>query len=118
MNTLPAQLILASTLLVASFASLAAGAIAKGQGTRVGFSHSFDNIQGASNRALAECGAGCKVILTFDRGCGAYSMDRNSGAYGVARAPNRAAAENAAMGFCRQYGGKSCYVRTWTCTNR
>lgn len=108
----------ACLLLAGASSAQAAGAIAKGQGTRVGYSHSFDTVQGASQRALNECGGGCKVILTFNQGCGAYAMDRNSGAYGVGRGANRATAENYAMGFCRKYGGTGCYIRTWTCTNR
>lgn len=112
------RLALAGLLLGTHLAADAAGAIAKGQGTRTGYAHSFSNTNLASQRALSECGAGCKVILTFDSGCGALAMDRNSTAHGVARGANRAAAESYALGFCRKYGGTSCYVRTWTCTNR
>jgi Domain of unknown function (DUF4189) len=96
----------------------AAGAIAKGQGTRTGYAHGFDNTSAASRRALQECGAGCKVLVTFETGCAALSMDRNSDAHGVARGANRATAENYALGYCRKFGGTSCYIRTWTCTSR
>ena len=94
----------------------AAGAIAKGAGTRTGYAHGFANTSAASARALQECGAGCKVVVTFYTGCAALSMDQNSSAYGVARGANRAAAESYALGFCRKFGGTSCYIRTWTCT--
>jgi hypothetical protein len=118
MPSLCIRLALAGLLLGAHLAADAAGAIAKGDGTRTGYAHSFSNTNQASQRALNECGAGCKVVVTFDTGCAALAMDRNSTAFGAGRGANRAAAENYAMGFCRQYGGKSCYVRTWTCAER
>lgn len=96
----------------------AAGAIAKGDGTRTGYAHSYNNTATASTRALQECGAGCKVIVTFDTGCAALSLDKNSTAFGTGRGANRATAENYALSYCRKYGGTNCYVRTWTCTNR
>lgn len=118
MNHTLARIAIAMLLISFHQGAEAAGAIAKGAGTRTGYAHGFDNTAQASNRALQECGAGCKVVVTFDTGCAALSMDRNSSAHGVARGANRATAENYALGFCRKFGGTSCYIRTWTCTNR
>ena len=118
MNHTLARIAMAGLLLAIPHAAVAAGAIAKGAGTRATYAHSYDTTAAASNRALQECGAGCKVVVTFDTGCAALAMDKNSTAHGVARGANRATAENYALGFCRKFGGTNCYVRTWTCTNR
>ncbi|MBL8517792.1 MAG: DUF4189 domain-containing protein [Betaproteobacteria bacterium] len=113
-----ARIAIAALLIGTHHAAEAAGAIAKGDGTRTGYAHSHANTAAASARALQECGPGCKVLVTFDTGCAALSMDKNSTAHGAARGANRAAAENYALGFCRKFGGTNCYIRTWTCTNR
>ena len=118
MNGTFARIALIALLLGFHQQAISAGAIAKGAGTRAGYAHGFANTSAASAHALKECGAGCKVIVTFETGCAAMSLDRDSSAVGAARGANRATAENYALGFCRKYGGTSCYIRTWTCTGR
>ena len=71
----------------------------------------------AQARALAECGAGCSVVLTFGR-CAAYAADQDADSTaGWAEAyASASAAQEAALAECRSRGGGSgCIVRAWGC---
>ena len=50
-------------------------AIDEGQGDQYGWAVDHRTAEAAREGALRECGAGCSVVLTFDR-CGAYAADQ------------------------------------------
>ena len=63
----------------------------------------------APSAALRECGAGCSVVLTFER-CPAYAADQDADSTAVGWA------ESSALGECSSRGGGSgCIVRVWGC---
>ena len=106
-------------------ASLAVGqgpvgalAVDERQGDQYGWAVDYETAAAARAAALGECGAGCSVVLTFDR-CGAYAADQDadSTAMGWAEAYDSAAsARAAALSECRARGGGSgCVVRAWGC---
>ena len=106
-------------------ASLAVGQVPVGalavdarQGDQYGWAVDYETAVAARAAALGECGAGCSVVLTFDR-CGAYAADQDadSTAVGWAEAHDSAAsARAAALSECRARGGGSgCIVRAWGC---
>jgi hypothetical protein len=93
------------------------GAIAFAPGSgRAGWSFDYDTRANAENRALANCGAGCKVVTWFKNACGALAVGHNNG-YGAGWADSRAAAEQKAMGYCRA-NSSNCDIRRWVCTTR
>jgi hypothetical protein len=108
--------------IVLSAQALANGAIAidHAKGNRWGVAYDHPNMASAEQRALNECGRGCKVVLRFPRGCGAYSIDRTKGStvYAWAGDNSRAAAERQAMAGCRNRGGTQCMIRAWGCNSR
>ncbi len=116
----------AATLAVSLFAAqaLANGALAidSNQGGRYGFSYNFANMNGAEQRALSECGGGCRVVVRFQSGCAAYAADQASGstAYGWGTDGSSGAAQNRALQECRSRGGAraNCIVRVWGCNSR
>ena len=81
-----------------------------------GYSYDYDSRDGAEERALQECGPGCKVVLWFKNACGALAVGEGSG-YGTGWASSRSEAENLAMGYCRQNTG-GCEISRWVCTTR
>jgi uncharacterized protein DUF4189 len=95
-------------------------AIDSNQGPRYGFSYDYPTMSGAERRALNECGSGCRVVLRFSTGCGAYAADqaRGSTVYGWGTARTGPGAQNRAMSECRAHGGSSCVVRAWACNSR
>src|SRR5271154_5870814 len=60
-------------------------------------SHSYDyaSQDEAEERAMQECGAGCKVVLWFKNSCGALAAGQGHG-YGVGWASSRSEAESLA----------------------
>jgi len=102
-------------------ASLANGALAldSNQGPAYGFSYDYPDMRGAEQRAVRECGQGCRVVLRFATGCGAYAADqaRGSTAYGWGTAATGQAAQNRAMSECSARG-RQCMVRVWGCNSR
>ena len=111
--------------MVATTASLAGGQVPVGalavderQGDQYGWAVDYETAAAARSAALGECGAGCSVVLTFDR-CGAYAADQDadSTAVGWAEAYDSAAsARAAALSECSARGGGSgCIVRAWGC---
>lgn len=99
--------------------SYGAGALAidENQGDQYGFSYGSAQIGEATNRALNECGGGCRVVQTFSGGCAAYAADQSRGSniYGWATGSTGGQVQSAAMQYCRNYGGSACSVRAWAC---
>ena len=93
-------------------------AIDERQGDQYGWAVDYETAAAAWATALRECGAGCSVVLTFER-CGAYAADQdaNSTAAGWAQSYDSAArAREAALSDCHARGGGSgCIVRAWGC---
>ena len=92
-------------------------AVDERQGDHWGWAVDYETTAAARAVALRECGAGCSVVLTFDR-CGAYVADQDnaSTAFGWAEAYASAdAARRRALAECRSRGGSGCVVRVWGC---
>ncbi len=93
-------------------------AIDERRGDQWGWAVDHETASAAGAAALGECGAGCSVVLTFDR-CGAYAADQaaDSTAVGWAEAYDSAgSAQQRALSECRSRGGGSgCVVRAWGC---
>ena len=92
-------------------------AVDERQGDHWGWAVDYETTAAARAVALRECGAGCSVVLTFDR-CGAYVADQDnaSTAFGWAEAYASAdAARQRALAECRSRGGSGCVVRVWGC---
>lgn len=73
----------------------------------------------ADQRALSECGAGCRVVVHIaGPQCGAYATSPS--AAGSALAPTRAQAEADALANCEhaRRGGRPCAVAVWACNGR
>jgi hypothetical protein len=71
--------------------------------------------------ALSRCqGNNCRVVGTIRRGCAAFAIDGHEacGASGYAVAGRRSEAQNIALRYCTQYGGRDCYIRAWVCDGR
>ena len=120
---LAARIVAACAIALASAGNASANgalAIDSNQGPRYGFSHDYPTMSGAERRALNECGRGCRVVLRFSTGCGAYAADqaRGSTVYGWGTARSGQGAQNRAMSECRAHGGSSCVVRAWACNSR
>lgn len=115
-----AILFTAASLLSGHAAAEGAIAIDSAKGSRWGVSYDHPNMTSAENAALNKCGRGCKVVLRYPQGCGAYVIDRAPGStiYAWAGNNSRAAAERQAMVGCRNRGGKDCIVRAWGCNSR
>ncbi len=91
------------------------GAIALGkQSSRFGYSYDWQTSSQASQRALQECGSpDCRVVLTFNGGCGAVAEGANRTGFGTGK--NRDLAEQAARKLCDE---ASCKVTVWACNSR
>jgi tetratricopeptide (TPR) repeat protein len=92
-------------------------AVDANEGTRHGASSDQATAEAARARALAECGSGCTVVVTFHRFCAAYAADHTpaSRAWGRSGAPTQAEAERKALDNCRLYDGNACQVRLSAC---
>lgn len=112
-----------ATLVIFCFSSnvFANGALAidSNQGDQYGFSYDYSSIGEAQNRALSECGRGCRVVKTFSSGCAAYAADQSYGStvYGWGTASSSSQAKNTALQYCRSHGGTQCVVRAWGCNS-
>ena len=95
-------------------------AIDSNQGSSWGWAINYPTAQQAEQRALAECGNNCHVVMRFSDQCGAFAADQEPGStiYGWAKDNSSVAAQNRALSECRRRGGKSCRVRVWGCTQR
>lgn len=111
--------LLISSLFSAQVFAWGALAINGNQGKQYGFSYDYSTSNDAQNRALNECGRGCYIVKTFSSGCAAYAADQAYGstAYGWGTASNGSEAQSTALNYCRQYGGKQCIVRAWSCNS-
>jgi hypothetical protein len=106
-------------LVLGSGPAFAFGALAidSYRGPHYGFSYNYNNIVDARARALKECGNNCTVVVTFQNTCAAFAADQSqdNGATGWGYAPSKEEAQQTALKYCGQYGGKSCLVRVWGC---
>ena len=95
-------------------------AIDSNQGPSWGWAINYPTAQQAEQRALAECGDNCHVVMRFSDQCGAFAADQEPGStiYGWGKADSREGAQNRALSECRRRGGTSCRVRVWGCTQR
>ena len=99
-----------------------AGALAidERRGDQYGWAVDYETAGAARQRALSECGAGCSVVLTFNR-CGAYAADQDADSTAVGWAESytsAAGARQAALAECRSRGGTGCIVRVWGCNGQ
>jgi hypothetical protein len=103
-------------------AASAAGAIALGRCTRIGWSNNFGSRSGARAEALSRCrenGDGsCKVVVTVRGLCGAVAISGNCEARGWAYAGSRGEAEQLALNECSSRGGRGCTIHRWVCDGR
>ena len=118
-HKLPSKLVFALILAAIGTQAMAAGAIAISDkyASQYGFSHDYPNRREANIEALSQCGSGCKVVLNFDSGCGAYATDQAAGstvwAWGTSSSGN--GAQDRALQECASRGGTSCQVLAWSC---
>ena len=106
----------AATVWVAGLSGAgASGAIAYGGG-RAGLSYNYRDRDSAEERALAECGAGCRVVARYSGSCAAVATGR--GVYGYAWREERRGAMRAALENCELRGGGACSVVTSGCDER
>lgn len=120
MRALIASLVFAAAVLAAgpSVAADSYGAIAHNPSTGArGWSYNYANRSAAEQRALAECGRGCRVAIWFRNACGALAT-ASRGGWGSGWAPSRAGAEQVAMRECRNAGNRDCRIAVWSCTDR
>ena len=87
------------------------------RGPHYGFSYNHPTAADARARAIKECGGNCTVVVTFQNTSAAIAADQSqaNGATGWAYAPTKEEAQQSALNYCKQYGGKSCLVRVWAC---
>jgi len=70
----------------------------------------------ADAAALRECGKGCRIVLRFYGGCGAYAVERgNNSLYGWGKASTKEAAQSRALAEVYARGGRDNVVRVWGC---
>jgi hypothetical protein len=111
-------IILFSIMLVHAGNVYSWGAIALGnQDKNYGASYNYNTKQQAIDRALAECGGGCEVVVTFNGGCAAFASEAGKMfPYGSGwSTESRYEAERIALDYCRKYGGKDCRIKAWSC---
>ncbi len=90
------------------------------QGDQYGWAVDHETAATARAAALSECGAGCSVVLTFNR-CGAYAADQDAGSTAVGWAESYDSADGArqaALAECASRGGAGCVVRAWGCNGQ
>ena len=96
-------------------------AIDSNQGPSYGWAINYPTAQAAAQRALAECGDKCHIVMQFSNECAAFAADQAQGStvYGWANGyDDSAEAQNQAIGECQKKGGTSCIARVWGCTRR
>jgi hypothetical protein len=70
----------------------------------------------ADRAALSQCGKGCRIVLRFYRGCGAYAVAGNDNSiYGWGKAADGATAKSRALAEVSARGGRNNVVRVWGC---
>jgi len=114
--------IAATFLLVEVFGAGAAiaddkyGAVATGANGTYGYAYNYDTKDAAVDAALSECGDTCTAKVWFANACGAVA--KGGGAAGWAWNASETAAKENAVASCYEYGGSSCEVVVWACTDR
>ena len=105
-------------LVTACWAQHGALAIDANHGSRWGTATGYPTQYSANERALAECGGGCRVVVMMQNACGAYAADQDNGSSiaGWATKNTQGLAESWAMWECRNRGGSRCRVRVWACS--
>ena len=96
-------------------------AIDANQGESWGWAVDYPTPSAAAERALAECGEDCSIVMRFSDVCAAYAADQTEGStvYGWANGYDSGAeAQTRAMAECADKGGASCIVRAWGCARR
>ena len=91
-------------------------AINESQGDQYGWAVDYETAAAADQGALSGCGAGCSVVLTFER-CAAYAADQDAGStvYGWAESYDSASgASQRALAECGKRGS-GCTVPVWGC---
>jgi serine/threonine protein kinase, bacterial len=94
------------------------GALATSPEADFGFSYNFDDADGASARAMAECqkhSNDCKVKGTFQDTCVSIAKASN-GAMGWAWGHGKRDDERIAMDECRKNNGSDCEISRRFCT--
>ena len=114
-------LILGATVWLASASAaqtpVGALAIDERQGDQYGWAVDYETAASAQSAALRECGAGCSVVLTFER-CAAYAADQDADSTAVGWSESSSSADGArqaALAECGSRGGSGCVVRAWGC---
>jgi hypothetical protein len=107
-------------LLASTAGAQAAGALAVGSCAAYGVAYDFSEQTAARVAAIRKCQGSCKVVTTIRRGCAAYAIDGRDvcGPHGYAAAPTLGRAQNVALKYCYQHGGKDCVVRAWACDGK
>ena len=96
-------------------------AIDSNQGPSWGWAIDHPTPSAAAERAFAECGSDCSIVMRFSDECAAYAADQTEGStvYGWANGyESGGGAQARAMAECGEKGGTSCIVRAWGCTGR
>jgi hypothetical protein len=98
----------------------AAGALAVGACAAYGYAYDYPSPQTAQAAAIEKCGGSCKKAVTTQKGCVALAIDgqKPCGPNGFADAPPLGAAQNSALKYCYQHGGKNCMIRAWICDGK
>lgn len=97
--------------------ALAEGAIATGDGGKVGISYNLQGARAAENRAIQECGGGCRILTTFRKICAAVATGERGGWSWATRDRLQLAGE-AALEGCRKEGKKQCRVAVQGCDEK
>ena len=96
-------------------------AIDSNQGPSYGWAINYPTAQAARQRALAECGDPCHIVMQFSNECAAFAADQAQGSTVYAWAhgyDDSVGAQNRATDECRKKGGTSCIVRAWGCSRQ
>lgn len=115
-------LAMAALMIAAPPLAGAAGSLAidENQGDQYGWAVGFPTQAEADQKALRECGYGCRTVMRFSNSCAAYAADQAYGSTAVGWAwgfGSSSAAQNGALQECRSRGGSgsNCIVRAWGC---
>lgn len=117
LTSLVVKLVVAPSLATAQQTLVGALAL-NSSSTRYGWAANYDTASAATQRALNECGSGCRLVATF-RGCGALAVEsgrevRNAAGWSFDW-PTRGQAESGAMRACANRGGRSCRIVVSQC---
>lgn len=95
-------------------------AIDENRGDQYGWAVDYRTSAEADERALRECGIGCRVVRRFADQCAAYVVDASEGSTisAWATAEREIMARATATTECVRRGGKDCRARVWGCTTR